>query len=66
MRSTIGQDRLTGLAMLHVHYSRPLSHNAVLAQFLSAQRCLLVPRLTESVADVNDEEEVVLSEEDLQ
>ena len=66
MRSTIGQDRLTGLAMLHVHYSRLLSHDAVLAQFLSAQRCLLVPRLTESVADVNDEEEVVLSEEDLQ
>ena len=45
MRSTMGQDRLNGLAMMHTHYSVPINHTAVLKDFFSkCNRWVIAPQ----------------------
>lgn len=35
LRSTMGQDRLNGIALMHTHYSIPINHTAVLRDFFT-------------------------------
>ena len=38
LRSTMVQERFSDLALLHVHYSKPVDHGKVLQRFISTER----------------------------
>ena len=44
LRSTMGQERLSGLALLHTHYGTELDRNKVLHAFVRKNRRILLPK----------------------
>ena len=67
----MGQDRLSGLAMLHVHYDKALDKEQVLNLFLAASRSIVTPAnpadgALEECAESDGEEEAPLAAIDLE